>query len=85
MEIKIDVPEYSPESGLTCKWEKGFKLTSKIEYGVIYISANREGLISLANHLLNLAQEAVPAGHHLHLDENNSFETGSREVVFEKI
>ncbi|WP_442945884.1 Imm32 family immunity protein [Ohtaekwangia sp.] len=31
--------------------------------------ANREGIISLANHLLNLAQADVPSGYHLHFNE----------------
>ena len=50
------------------------------------ISANREGLISLANHLLNLAQTDVPCGTHIHLDgRNNSLEDGSQSIIIEKI
>lgn len=55
-------------------WENGFQIFVKVENGEVLISANQEGLISLANHLLNLAQNEVPEGVHLHLDEYNSLE-----------
>ena len=48
------------------------------------IIANKEGLTSLANHLLNLAQDNVPRGYHLHFDESNSLKDGSSELIIEK-
>lgn len=47
------------------------------------ISANREGMISLANIMLDLA-EGLP-GAHLHLDESNSLEDGSCELIIERV
>lgn len=47
------------------------------------ISANREGLLSLALQLQTLA-EGVP-GDHIHYDEYNSLEEGSSEMVIEKV
>jgi len=85
MEIKIDVPKYHPETGITYKWENGFHIEVKVVDGIIQINANPEGLISLANHLLNLAQTEVPPQHHLHFDEFNSLEEGSLELMFQKI
>lgn len=38
-------------------------------------SANREGLLSLANHLFNLVQDDVPCATHIHLDECNALKT----------
>ncbi|WP_420330042.1 Imm32 family immunity protein [Parachlamydia acanthamoebae] len=38
----------------------------------------------MANHLLNLAQEKVPTNCHFHLDENNSLEKGSTELIIQK-
>jgi hypothetical protein len=84
MEIKIDVPEYSSDNGITYKWENGFEIETKIENGMTTIIANKEGLISLANHLLNLAQDEIPSGYHLHFDENNSLEEGSSELIIQK-
>ena len=84
MEKIIAYKEYSPEKGMELIWEDGFEIKCHVEDGVITISANKEGLISLANHLVNLAQDKVPAGNHIHLDELNSLEDGSSELVIKK-
>ncbi len=84
MEIKIEVPEYNSEKGITYKWMDGFDLETKFENGLISIIGNKEGLISLANHFLNLAQDNIPSGHHLHFDEYNSLNEGSIELVIQK-
>ena len=63
-------------------WVDGFEITVRIDNGTAVISANREGLISLANHLKSLAEE--PSGSHIHLDVYNSLEEGSSELIFEK-
>ncbi|MGX8704644.1 MAG: Imm32 family immunity protein [bacterium] len=46
------------------------------------MSANREGLLSLANQLSALAEEAP--GSHIHFDQYNSLEDGSVELIIEK-
>ncbi len=38
-------------------WVEGFEINVRIENGAAVISANREGLLSLANHLKSLAEE----------------------------
>ena len=63
-------------------WVDGFEITVRIDNGTAVISANREGLISLANHLKSLAEE--PSGSHIHLDVYNSLEEGSSELILEK-
>ena len=63
-------------------WEDGFRLRVKIYKNEATISANREGLLSLANHLTALAEEAT--GSHIHLDQYNSLEDGSVELIIEK-
>lgn len=82
--IKIEVPKYSPEKGFEYNWENGFDIETKIDDGVIKITANKEGLISLANHLLNLSQDDIPLGYHLHFDEYNALEESSIELIIEK-
>ena len=84
MEVKVEVPEYSPDRGLICKWEYGFEIETKIENGVVVIIANEAGLRSLANHFLNLAQVEIPSGHHLHLNEYGGLEEGSTELIIQK-
>ena len=64
-------------------WVDGFEINVRIENGTAIISANKEGLLSLANHLTNLAEE--PPGTHIHLDAYNSLEEGSSELILEKL
>ena len=63
-------------------WEENFRITVGCDNGTAVISANREGLISLANHLTALAEESP--GSHIHLDEHNSLEDGSIGLIIEK-
>lgn len=49
----------------------------------VTISANREGLLSLARHFQALA-EGVP-GDHIHYDEHNSLEEGSSALIIERV
>lgn len=65
------------------KWQDGFVISTTADNGEIIISANKEGLLSLANHLAALAEE--PAGSHIHLDEYNSLEDGSYGLIIEKL
>ena len=63
-------------------WISGFEINVHIENGAAIISANREGLLSLACQLKSLAEE-LP-GSHIHLDAYNSLEEGSSELILEK-
>ena len=62
-------------------WHDGFRIGVKSENGEGCISANREGLISLAEQLSALA--GAEPGEHIHYDENNSLEDGSAELIIE--
>ncbi len=64
------------------KWTEGFEIRVRIEDGAAVISANREGLLSLASHLNTLAESE--GRDHFHLDEYNSLEEGSAELIVEK-
>ena len=67
------------------KWEDGFTIATKIEAdGTIVISANASGLRSLANHFMALADEESTHSH-FHLDEYNSLEDHSVELIVEKL
>lgn len=84
-QITVEIPAYNPSHGFTYQWEAGFVIQTSVENGVTRIQANKAGLISLANHLLNLAQDAIPLGVHLHLDDLNSLEDSSSELIIEKM
>ena len=60
-------------------WVEGFEIKAAAENGEIVISANREGMLSLAKHLTALA-DGVP-GDHIHYDAYNSLEEGSTEML----
>ena len=60
-------------------WVDGFELSVKVEDGTVV----KEGLLSLANHLATLADQE--GNDHFHLDEHNSLEEGSAELIIEKV
>ena len=70
------------EGGSAVKWVEGFSISVRVDGDAATVSANREGLLSLANHLAELAQE--PPGSHIHLDAYNSLESGSAELIIER-
>jgi hypothetical protein len=66
------------------EWVDGFKIEVNCVNNELQIKANSEGLISLANHLRALA-ESTTLGAHMQLDEFNSLEPGSVELIIEKL
>ena len=63
-------------------WIDGYTLRVSVSGREMTISANREGLLSLASHLIALA--GSPAPDHFHLDGYNALEDGSAELIVEK-
>ena len=63
------------------EWVDGCRISVSIDDKQVTISANREGLLSLACQLQTLAG-GVP-GEHIHYDEYNSLEEGSSELIIE--
>ena len=65
------------------EWVDGFKIKAVADNREIVISANREGLLSLAKQLTALADGA--SEDHIHYDEYNALEDGSAELIIEKL
>ena len=65
------------------KWVDGFEIRVTVDNGAAVISANKEGLLSLARQLESLA-DGQP-GDHIHYDEHTSLEEGSAELIIERI
>lgn len=85
MKVTIEVPDYSQDTGIRYEWEDGFEIqTSVANDGIIKIVANKEWLLSLANHLVNLAQDEIPSGHHMHFDNYSGLKEWSVELLIEK-
>ena len=64
-------------------WLDGSEIRVRIDGGEALISANRQGLLSLAGQLTALAQAAP--GCHIHYDQWNSLEEGSAELILERL
>ena len=77
--MEINVPTYGRT--FSFEWEDGFAIKCTLEDSAVLIEANKEGLISLARHLLELAQDHVPEYTHFHLDAFNSLEENSNELI----
>ena len=56
---------------MTFEWVDNFTIRTGMDNSEFFIAANKEGLLSLANHLINLANDEFRAGYHFHLDEHN--------------
>jgi hypothetical protein len=65
------------------EWIEGSEIAVHIYNKEVTVSANKEGLLSLAGQIKALA-EGVP-GDHIHYDEDNSLEEGSAELVIERV
>ena len=65
------------------EWIEGFTISVGIHNQEVTISANKEGLLSLAGQLKVLA-DGMP-GDHIHYNEYNSLEDGSSEMIIERI
>ena len=64
------------------EWVDGFEIDVRTDTGEAVITANREGLLSLAKQLTALAEQ--PVGTHIHYGDYNSLEEGSAEMIIEK-
>lgn len=89
--VEIEIPDYSPTYGVVpVSSDRDYHLNVQIEehHQEVMITADKEGLIMLARHLLTLAQDEVPSGCHIHYDDDTSsgiLEKGSRTIVVSKI
>ena len=66
---------------MVTEWVYGSEIRTEVMNDSVVISANREGLLSLAKHLTDLAEEKP--GSHVHYDEYNSLAEGSIELIIE--
>lgn len=65
------------------EWEDGAEIRFRMYQGEAVLSANPAGLRSLAR-LFSLLAEEPPTSHY-HLDDYNSLEDGSQELIVEVV
>jgi hypothetical protein len=84
MNLNVELGSYSPESGLRLVWVPGYHLGVQANADEVTITGNPEGLRSLAQHLLTLADEAVPSGAHAHFEPGSELDDNSASLVVDK-
>ena len=67
---------------MNIEWVEGSEIRVSTSRDGVLISANKEGLLSLAKQFTDMAEQAP--GTHIHYDEYNSLEEGSTELIIEK-
>ncbi len=68
---------------MVLNWEPDATIAVEMRCDAVLISANRAGLLSLANFLTTMAQ--AECREHIHLDEHNSLEDGSVDLIIDRI
>ncbi len=81
MDVTVSIVKYTPESGVTTNWEIDHRISVSLGTNEVIIGANPAGLRTLAAHLLTLAQDGMPTGHHVHYDPGFGIEDDSVSLV----
>jgi hypothetical protein len=85
--ISVEVFPYDTVLGVGTWWDDGAVVkaeVSDVPERIVIISGNREGLQSLARHLLTLAQSNMPDGCHLDFDTYSGWlDDGSAAIRIE--
>jgi hypothetical protein len=86
--VSVDVVRYDPTLGVGTFWEEDSTLRVDVwetPEQTVVISGNASGLISLARHLLTLAQADVPEGRHFDFDTYGGWlDNGSSALRIER-
>jgi hypothetical protein len=85
MNVTVQVYEYDPSHGIQYEWDEKDFLSITIRSGTAHVLADKEGLRLLARILLTLAQDDVPAGAHVHIDDFAGAVQGSQELILERV
>jgi hypothetical protein len=80
----VQIGSYNPDRGLRLEWSLGFEIEVQAHQGEVVIKANKAGLVSLAQHMLTLAEDPMPNGTHIHLDPARELEDASLDLVIER-
>ena len=85
MKVELDVVAHS-SCGITTRWRPGHVIEVTTGHDrTVHIRANREGLLTLAQHLVTLGLPDVSPGRHIHYDDDSGLEEGSADLVIELI
>jgi hypothetical protein len=82
--VTISVPDYADAGGLVFRSTRDASIRVTQSENETVILANAAGLTELATRLLALAQDGLPEGFHLHLDDGTVLQPGSAGLVLER-
>ena len=82
-QVIIDVPA-NVGTGVPHMPQAECRICVDVAFGDVTIKANRDGLITLARHLLTLAQEEYDVGTHIHYETDTLLDDGSWSLIVDK-
>jgi hypothetical protein len=85
MERSILVRPYDASTGFVIDAMPDAEVLVRVAGGEAAISANPAGLLWLAQALVSLAEQDVPAGAHVHLEPGMDLDAGSAPLVLDRI
>lgn len=81
MNVKLSIPDYDGNA-MDVIWEKGAEYSISIDENGVILTANKQGMLSLAKQMIYMAYNNLPDGSHVHLD---SFFTKSTRAKYELV
>ncbi len=75
------------DKGINFLWDGGEAISVSVERNnnnEVLIKANKAGLVTLARHLLTLAEDSIEDRSHLHLDPETGVNAESAPLILEK-
>ncbi len=84
MKVSVIIPDYDG-NGLDVIWENGAKYMVNVDENHVILSANKDGLISLAKQMLYMAYNDLEIGSHVHFDSFFTKEENMCELIIEKM
>jgi hypothetical protein len=85
VERSISVRPYNANTGFLIDPVPGVDVRVRVTGSDVSLSANRAGLIWLAQALVSLAEDDVPAGTHAHLEPGLDLADGSASLALDRI
>ena len=84
MEVILTLPDFEPDRVFEFLWADDFQIKVSLGATNVVIECKKEGLVSLATHLLTLAQDDFEDGFALNYTVLDALEEGSIDLTFVK-
>lgn len=75
MDIKLSIPDYDGNA-VDVIWEERADYSVSIDENSVILTANKQGMLSLAKQMIYMAYSNIPDGSHVHYD--SFFTNGTR-------